>query len=1456
MHSIDGARQPNHDRSLFGGIRRQLAREQNASTTPDKWPLAFVALLERTLATSISSIKDQWHYPEYREEALSRAVAICRHEVIPFFPLFNTGNTEVVIKLFSELIDSAAEKTLSLFATASISDLYIRREVHRLLLTANSALYLENKALWTSEVPEIRTEILLKLSKIAPEEIIAQIQTFDVPLETDRARIFQICLEKKYWETLEAVDNFRLKSSSLNACLGTGILQDPWRLSSILPTLAADDPLAGRLLALACAESDPQRWLKDFEKWKALDPSSLEELLIVAGRKEPYLISDFTASSSLSSTMRRDILCDVAGHSPFIVLDNFDKGNLDDAHRASVEEAVVTAAIDLDPLRLARNFHRLKFPPDRTNELLFLKAAVKEPESALVLVRELSITSTQTRFLAALRCAAKAPKFIAENVEQLELDTAQREKLFLTVAAHNPLVALGNAQRFGIDPDGITTRRQNIIQRCLRTDPFGLTPLVDALNLDEPLRQELANACLHSSPAKLCGVVKNLRISDAAFRLKLAMECVSRCPWQLLANLEGFELQSLSVEARLVRQFGRRNPWKFLSLMSAIFSHQEALAELAAKCVELSPQRAIKEFPWNKITQKEKRVALLKSCLADKFKRLLPNLALIAPLDEELESYVVERGLASDPWRLLSSLSLLKISKASNITAVAETCARRSVAKLINIARTSPLSTYAGRIAMLEGSLRGDPDTTSKNTEAFALGENEQDLFSLIGLASRYPKRALSKAKRSPLNESQAESLFLLALAHKNPSVAVEALQYVGGQTKEVTKELAIEIGSRKEELLFSSGILHELPDEADRFDVALKATVLDRSRLIGLVERLGIAQSQFLERAAMISVAADVQMALKSPTVFAMFSSHDFRVAAFRTSVLLGEIDNALMITRESLSAKHQPVTNSSALGEFDRLLNNLDTSELNSNERETVSIVRRIRAANCGPTNALFSVFAQFDDDSDKFITQVLTRAGNTFGVAVVTQLKQIFKGKSSLPADARAVVDLFLRSGYRGFDRNSFKAVFSAYSASPHAARQLLGHWLSLSSAILRGATVQDTLLTDPKFPALVNAAYRPIGMSVSSVAEHLNAIVDHSQHLEPYQYPSEGYQLLMAEQSEPRIRQGESIDLDGLAEFSEKLKVGAQRQVGEQEFQHFLVRAGQCAVSEIDLSTLIAFLRTSTDRRLAGMLGDIVRQHSATITSKSSFSFTSSGLELFNVLEEVLEQETARQFDERAFTLSAKVMATIKRAVRKGDGEQLSMAELKQFICHQFGKLFEADKVLLRREIAKFEGGISGRDRGIRAYLTKSKPSFFARAGAGLCSALDYWSWNNAAFLQINLVDEEQERVVGNIQLHIFKDDRGRKAVLARPNPTESFLRQVNSEKLAAEVVATVWKFANDNKLKPYLPDQHGGSHLLTNRSAFAPHIKKYFGRIASIDLKLTHSLKANTMYEMLKEKSAN
>jgi hypothetical protein len=130
-------------------------------------------------------------------------------------------------------------------------------------------------------------------------------------------------------------------------------------------------------------------------------------------------------------------------------------------------------------------------------------------------------------------------------------------------------------------------------------------------------------------------------------------------------------------------------------------------------------------------------------------------------------------------------------------------------------------------------------------------------------------------------------------------------------------------------------------------------------------------------------------------------------------------------------------------------------------------------------------------------------------------------------------------------------------------------------------------------------------------------------------------------------------------------------------------------------------------------------------------------------------------------------------------------------------------------------------------GVHAQLRKDRASFYSRASSDLCSSDDMQGWHSKNFLQLVLFEEQSNKPIGNVQLHLFHR-LGRRGVICRINPNQHFLSRVDTHECIDELVALLHELCQMNSLVGFLPMQEPSTTFRTNRVQVEQSLKRYEG----------------------------
>lgn len=339
---------------------------------------------------------------------------------------------------------------------------------------------------------------------------------------------------------------------------------------------------------------------------------------------------------------------------------------------------------------------------------------------------------------------------------------------------------------------------------------------------------------------------------------------------------------------------------------------------------------------------------------------------------------------------------------------------------------------------------------------------------------------------------------------------------------------------------------------------------------------------------------------------------------------------------------------------------------------------------------------------------------------------------------------------------------------------------------------------------------------------------------------------------------QVKAGESLNEDALAQLGRTLRQVSETPVTKKDFLIMLGRAAQRAISQVDKTKFLAYLcrqPASMDlkKKLEGISKELVESD---YSEKRAYQLLTDLQECLSSLIEgsldaiipslVGEAEADRN---EFFIPSSKHERNIRQTLDLPENESLEKDDISYVLTQELGKVFRKEAKLVNKELAKIDSGAGEAAGSFGMYLSLSQAAFFGRAGAGLCTATDTGSWNDSKYLQMMMVDEGRGRIVGNIQLHLFKNKAGKASVLARINPTASFVTKVDKDILAREMLRAVQTFAKDNNLVAYMPEQTSW-HNLSNRTTFAPNLQNYFGAGENTSVKITRWHSVGRIFRML------
>jgi len=134
--------------------------------------------------------------------------------------------------------------------------------------------------------------------------------------------------------------------------------------------------------------------------------------------------------------------------------------------------------------------------------------------------------------------------------------------------------------------------------------------------------------------------------------------------------------------------------------------------------------------------------------------------------------------------------------------------------------------------------------------------------------------------------------------------------------------------------------------------------------------------------------------------------------------------------------------------------------------------------------------------------------------------------------------------------------------------------------------------------------------------------------------------------------------------------------------------------------------------------------------------------------------------------------------------------------------------------IKKELKKFKI-VRWEEKQIKAIISKNIWSFFAKAGAELCTAWDKKMWNEERHIHLNLIDENKNQIVWNIMLY-FEENRDY-LIVRWFNPIKEIVNNYDNKTLVNEMIKVVKQIAKENWFeKVYIPKVSWTWHNLSNR----------------------------------------
>jgi len=141
--------------------------------------------------------------------------------------------------------------------------------------------------------------------------------------------------------------------------------------------------------------------------------------------------------------------------------------------------------------------------------------------------------------------------------------------------------------------------------------------------------------------------------------------------------------------------------------------------------------------------------------------------------------------------------------------------------------------------------------------------------------------------------------------------------------------------------------------------------------------------------------------------------------------------------------------------------------------------------------------------------------------------------------------------------------------------------------------------------------------------------------------------------------------------------------------------------------------------------------------------------------------------------------------------------------------------------IRKEIRKVRTVKQDEVKEVRAVLSKNVGSYFAKAGAEICTSHNREMWEEKRHVHLNLVHKNQ--IIGNVMLY-FEPERD--YLIARGfNPRKDVMMEFDRYSMAIQITSVLEDIAEANGFKEIFVPEQTGFHALSNRDGMASEIEQ-------------------------------
>ncbi|MCO6429623.1 MAG: hypothetical protein J5J00_02095 [Deltaproteobacteria bacterium] len=887
--------------------------------------------------------------------------------------------------------------------------------------------------------------------------------------------------------------------------------------------------------------------------------------------------------------------------------------------------------------------------------------------------------------------------------------------------------------------------------------------------------------------------------------------------------------------------------------------------ELALKLAECVPATSRKVASALKITSPQTLEKLLEIMSAARPSAALSWCSSLAfEVSQETKDLLIISFAEKSPWKFIEKFQDMGSGDTNALFRAVVRCAETNSSRLCKERKLLHGMPQAIREQAFVKCGRRNIWTTLDHAQSFGVAGSPAAKAVFARASKVDPLRALQYIEKLDLKGSAEHRGALLHLAARNSS---DAIAYI--KKKELPEDLRCEILTRclrrNPSLLPRATIKHlPAPLAAQVVAAAAKGNIERAAELSQRVPQI-IRENDLLITACALENFKAAQSSARSEAL-SSFTEPERLNLLIAQGIIRGRWESALDAARElskKLAGPEGSVTTTEALTITDAIIEAvLKRSDLAEFERSNAALFKEIRKARCIPTDLIQRTFDHFGPDDHPFILDLLKQGGSTVAELNCEILLSVYGSEVDILPIDRTIIMECTKLGFRGLSPRLLPRIRSVFETSIIEGREVLKNYQALAERVLMGLPIPAEWENSPFYPGLIASAFRPVGMTERVVRDILDTIEDQSEHLADFHVRSEGYAVRLAEVEEVQLHDGQKVDYALYAALKSTLS-GDGKEAPPLYASVVIKRLLQGAFDQLDAASLWAlFGREVRDPRIAAASQQLAGLDVTGASLSKLVNTLSTANEAFSVIAYDSAMELAKSVmgpdcdPRRRFRVDSKSEAHVRRILHLTPERKVTESEILLAIGLQAEKLFRREKQAIQHEAKKFTQHFAEMTDRYVMYISKSKPSYFGRAGAGLCTAEDNWSWRSPTFLQMMMIDKDKHKIVGNVQLHLFENVNGEASILARLNPTSSFIGTTNKHVLAEQMLKAVWEFADDNGLIPYLPEQTAW-HELTNRDSFSGPLQRFYGKSEKVPepVQIAANKELRVVRKMLRPKAA-